>query len=144
MDSLFSIAECWRSLRISGSVTAAITELLRTAKCIYLFGGVIEVIGNSGIARWGNAGAYQGVPGGRGGKWRVSKRKGLKAVSTLIYCPLSPPLHLFPTFLSLFRFSFLYFKRKHAPKMIWFFLLHKTLKNHFHTTIPDISSFSSE
>jgi len=82
---------CWRSLRFSGS-----------GKCIYLFGGVIEVIWEQWNCLVRECWSLSGSARRSKRKWRVRKRKGLNAVSSIIYCSLSPPLPLSPTLLLLF------------------------------------------
>lgn len=106
-------------LRFSHCSDYRITQ--RTAKCIYLLGGDIELIWKQWNCPVRECWSLSGSARQSERKWRVRKRKGLNAVSSLIYCSLSPPLHLSPTLLLLFRSSFQHFKRKHAAKMICFF-----------------------
>lgn len=109
-DSVF-LLEKFAYLRLSHCSDFWITQ--RTAKCIYLFGGVIEVIWEQWNCLVRKSWSLSGSARRLKRKWRVRKRKGLNAVSSLIYCSLSPPLPLSPTLLLLFHFSILYFKRKH-------------------------------
>lgn len=106
-------------LRFSHCSDYGITQ--RTAKCIYLLGGVIELIWEQWNCPVRECWSLSGSARRSERKWRVRKKKGLNAVSSLIYCSFSPPLPLSPNLLLLFRSSFQHFKRKHAAKMICFF-----------------------
>ncbi len=117
-DSVFSIAECWGSLYISGLVTAVISVLL-TGQQMYLF-ICWRYRGDLGTVELPGEGMLELIRECQAVREEVESQK-KERHKCCLFLNLSLPLPLSPTLLLLSHSSSLHFKRKHATKMIMFF-----------------------